>query len=304
MTRFLRDFGFVEGEASGEFRGAASSPVLVRVEAGPKDRLTRLDFAVASRHYQDAKANGAVEGEDRHGPFVSVAAPGDIRLDLRLDWPDDDRQFQADALTVAAPARVLRAGHAVLQTRDVDASVRFWRKWLGLIPSEIQCLSDGTPVVVFLRLNRGSSLADHHTLVIAQSWREGFDHVAYEVDSLDTVGFSHQHLRAQGWRHSWGIGRHYLGKQIFDYWLDPAGAHFEHYAEGERLTADTPPHYTPFSRASLYAWGEAMPADFGGKPRLREIVPMLRDIRAGRLDWKILRGMMRAAKAPPRPWLR
>ena len=30
-------------------------------------------------------------------------------------------------------------------------------------------------------------------------------------------------LAARGYPHAWGVGRHILGSQIFDYWRDPFG---------------------------------------------------------------------------------
>ena len=50
---------------------------------------------------------------------------------------------------------------------------------------------------------------------------------------ISTRSRSGQHLRDRGYRHSWGIGRHIQGSQIFDYWRDPDKMMFEHYADGD-----------------------------------------------------------------------
>lgn len=43
-------------------------------------------------------------------------------------------------------------------------------------------------------------------------------HSSFEVHDLDTQNIGHQHLEDAGWTNAWGVGRHFLGSQIFDYW--------------------------------------------------------------------------------------
>ena len=43
-------------------------------------------------------------------------------------------------------------------------------------------------------------------------------HSSYEVNDFDTQTLGHDWLREKGWTNCWGIGRHVLGSQIFDYW--------------------------------------------------------------------------------------
>ena len=50
----------------------------------------------------------------------------------------------------------------------------------------------------------------------------------------------------------WGIGRHVLGSQLFDYWFDPDGFEYEHYTDGDVFTAD---HETESRRSSSAACG-------------------------------------------------
>ena len=33
----------------------------------------------------------------------------------------------------------------------------------------------------------------------------------------------------------WGLGRHVLGSQVYDYWSDPWGRVHEHWADSDRL---------------------------------------------------------------------
>lgn len=43
-------------------------------------------------------------------------------------------------------------------------------------------------------------------------------HSSFEVDDMDSQLVGHHHLQKQGWISVFGLGRHVLGSQIFDYW--------------------------------------------------------------------------------------
>jgi hypothetical protein len=144
----------------------------------------------------------------------------------------------------------------------------------------VQVLPDGSPAVTFFRLDLGDTPADHHTLAMAQGFMPLYSHSAYEVVDADAVGMGQRVLRERGWKHAWGIGRHILGSQIFDYWSDPWGAKHEHYCDGDLFTADTPTGVHPVSREAMAQWGPQMPASFT-KPKLtlHAIAALVRNLR-------------------------
>ena len=43
-------------------------------------------------------------------------------------------------------------------------------------------------------------------------------HSSFEVHDFDIQSLGHQWLRDKGYDLVWGVGRHVLGSQIFDYW--------------------------------------------------------------------------------------
>ena len=131
--------------------------------------------------------------------------------------------------TPIEPARIVRLGHVVMQTVDFANMSQWYMRHLGLIPTDVQYLEDGSPNLAFFRLDLGAEPADHHSFVLAGGIEEKYEHSAYEVVDLDALGQGHNVLRANGHRHMWGIGRHVLGSQLFDYWYDPDGMEFEHY---------------------------------------------------------------------------
>ncbi|MDH5171835.1 MAG: VOC family protein [Gammaproteobacteria bacterium] len=177
------------------------------------------------------------------------------------------------------PSRVLRLGHMVLGTPQWEATARFYIDTLGLIPSDVQALPDGRPAVAFMRCDRGDAPADHHTFVVARLPVLDFEHAAFEVPDLDEVGMGGEVLREQGFRRAWGVGRHILGSQIFDYWFGPDGRKFEHFADGDLFDAARPTRYHAMSTAGLAQWGPPMPQAFL-RPRLgwRELGQLLRNL--------------------------
>jgi catechol 2,3-dioxygenase-like lactoylglutathione lyase family enzyme len=161
-----------------------------------------------------------------------------------------------------APPEVLRLGHVVLEVAQFQRASAWYTSYLGFVPSDVQVLPDGSPAVVFMRLDLGETPADHHTLALAQSFLDTYGHSAYELVDADALGMGQRVLREAGYKHAWGIGRHMLGSQLFDYWCDPWGEKHEHYCDGDVFTADAPMGVHPVSRAAMSQWGPPMPASF------------------------------------------
>jgi hypothetical protein len=178
------------------------------------------------------------------------------------------------------PAQVVRLGHVVLELADFQRTCAWYTQHLGLIPSDVQVLPDGSPAVAFLRLSRGETPTDHHSLALVQGFRATFSHAAFEVVDADAIGMGQRVLRERGWTHAWGIGRHILGSQIFDYWQDAWGDKHEHYCDGDLFADDVPLGVHEVSRAAMSQWGPSLPASFTrpklGPAALRELVKNLR----------------------------
>ena len=120
-------------------------------------------------------------------------------------------------------------------------------------------------MTAFMRCDRGATPTDHHTVAIGFGPVVGHLHSAFECHDLDDLMAGHVHLKDSRRRHSWGIGRHMLGSQIFDYWRDPAGDMFEHYADGDRFDSRKTAEYCLVRpRDSHHQWGPPMTRDFLG----------------------------------------
>jgi len=190
----------------------------------------------------------------------------------------------------------------VFQTVDFAGMVDWYQRVLGIIPTDVQYLADGSPTLAFCRLNLGDQPADHHTLVLVGGIEEKYEHSAYEVIDLDALGQGQQVLRAEGHRHMWGIGRHLLGSQLFDYWLDPDGFEYEHYTDGDLFTADFETAYTPLTFGSIWAWGQDAPASMKPQKSLRNLWRVLGLLRRKAITPQRLKLLGQALDAPARPW--
>jgi hypothetical protein len=80
------------------------------------------------------------------------------------------------------------------------------------------------------------------------------------VQDIDDVFMGHAHLAKKNkYEHMWGIGRHLLGSQVYDYWADPWGRIHEHWADTDRLNASTPCNLLSAEEALVSQWGEPPP---------------------------------------------
>lgn len=327
---FLADFGMRSVSRTANrlvMRGAGSEPCIYVAHRGPRSRYLGAAFTVAGeaelallekqagarRLSPDVIPGGGtgVELADPAGNLLWVVTgqtPID-RLPLRqplhplTNGPGMNRRINATVRPPLEPAAVAKLGHVVLQTVDFAGMARWYMRHLGVIPTDVQYLADGSPNLCFFRLDLGSTPADHHTLVLAGGIEEKYEHSAYEVVDLDALGQGHNVLRANGHRHMWGIGRHVLGSQLFDYWYDPDGMEFEHYTDGDVFTADHETHYVPLDLAGIWAWGDDVPKTMGAQRNADSLLKVLRLLRGKRLTTERLKLLGRALSAPPRPWL-
>ena len=152
------------------------------------------------------------------------------------DARDRHRRLGAPKRVAKGPARVRNLSHVVITAPDVSTVGRWYADTLGLLCSD-RVYKDALSNVVaaFYRLNRGDEYVDHHLVNIAGGPAAGFNHFAFEVLDIDDIMKGHEHLEALGYTHMRGPGRHVIGSQIFDYWLDPWGRMLEHMTDTDVL---------------------------------------------------------------------
>jgi len=179
------------------------------------------------------------------------------------------------------PAPVHKIGHTVLGISRFFTSLEWYQDTLGLISSDFQVVKDEPiPVVCFFRFDRGDTPTDHHSIAIGGGVEVKNEHTAFEVEDLDDVAAGGEWLKRRGYEHAWGIGRHTLGSQIFDYWRDNVDHIFEHYADGDLYDASRPTGYHYFTKNAQHQWGPSMPKDFMGKPSFEVVKTLIRRLRS------------------------
>ncbi len=285
--RFLTDFGMVRAERTRDalyMRGTDAAHHLHVTHLGPS-RFIGLAFSVASmdelRLFANTPGATGVEHLDEPGggSRVRIADPNGYQIEVvhgmaaLAPLPVDEQVINTGTdklrrtgglLRVARRAsQVKRIAHAVLMTRNAQEKVRWYREMFGLLPSDdVYVGAPDNVVASFNRCDRGDTFVDHHTLLCFESPNVGLNHLSFEVQSFDDLMVGHEHLRAAGYNHVWGIGRHLLGSQIFDYWEDPWRRVHEHWTDTDVLNARSASGLHPIETGLSAQWGAPPPQSF------------------------------------------
>lgn len=161
----------------------------------------------------------------------------------------------APARSKVARVRPRYLSHILFFTPDVPRMMRFLTEVLGLRLSD-----QSGDVIAFLHGPHGS---DHHMVALAKSQGPGLHHSSWDVGSIDEVGRGSEQMRAAGYAHGWGVGRHVLGSNYFYYVRDPWGSYAEYTFDIDFVPHDVdwhPADHPP--EDSLYVWGPSLPEDF------------------------------------------
>ena len=173
---------------------------------------------------------------------------------------DGDRAPAIFAEGTAAPRRL---GHVLWGTPDIAASKRFLVEVLGFRLSD-----ESAGIIAFLRCS-----PDHHNVGLISAPVPFFHHSSWQVDDVDEIGRGAHHLLSADPTCSvWGLGRHFLGSNLFWYFRDPAGNFAEYFADLDQIGDDDAwiaRDWAPDK--SLYAWGPPVPRDFVEPPDLAAI---------------------------------
>jgi len=161
------------------------------------------------------------------------------------------------------PSHVKRIGHGVLNTPKFDETIAWFRDTLGFICSDDVYAEDKENLIgSFNRLDRGDDFVDHHVFFCLRHEKTGLNHLSFEVQDIDDVAMGHQYLKQFDYEHMWGLGRHVLGSQVYDYWADPWRRVHEHWADSDRLNLKNGSNLVPVEEALVSQWGKPPPEKF------------------------------------------
>ncbi|KAH5207007.1 hypothetical protein HBH77_095180 [Parastagonospora nodorum] len=165
------------------------------------------------------------------------------------------------------PALVHKVGHFGYVCPIFDEELAWYTDNFNFVPSDILYHWDfsNMDVLTFMHLDLGEEYSDHHTFFMQRAEpdvkKTFLHHTSFEVTDMDSQLIGHDWLAKHGWKSIWGVGRHVLGSQIFDYWADPSGFKIEHYADGDLVNTHTPTNRDVVGPLSI--WGPEVPKDFG-----------------------------------------
>jgi len=285
MEEFLTAFGLtrVDKTKTALYMRGSSEPQHIHITETGEPRFKGLAFNVKSEEdlFLASHIPGAskVEHIDEPGGGSRVRLTEPNGYEIEIVWLDQSPQpnpsicFPVNqgnwpyarvgelAHFSAGPARVKRLGHAVIASTKLRETVEWFRSMLGLVMSdEVYDQAPQKVVMSFNRCDRGDAYVDHHVLGCMSAPVSGLQHLSFEVHALDDVFLGHEHLKSLGkYEHMWGIGRHFLGSQIYDYWGDPWGRLHEHWVDGDRINNKHKPSLLPVKVGFASQWGEMAP---------------------------------------------
>ena len=283
--KYLTDFGLrvVSRDADRLFlRGTGEAPYCYVVVRAELPRFAGLGFTVASlddlRELSRIPGASAIEDIDwpGGGQRVRLIDPAGFRVDavwgqtpaqplahrapIALNAPDRIVRVNDTQRPPVAPPEVIRLGHILLEVADYQATCAWYTQHLGLIPSDVQLLPDGSPAATFFRLDLGDTPADHHSLAIAQGFMPAYGHSAFEVVDADAVGMGQRVLRER--RLAACLGHRPAHPRQPDLRLlgGPLGQRSTSTTATETSSpADAPTGVHPVSREAMSQWGQPMP---------------------------------------------
>ncbi|KKP04942.1 hypothetical protein THAR02_02963 [Trichoderma harzianum] len=291
ISTFLNDFGMRAVKQTEDrvwFRGYGVDQYVYYAQKGPKKFLggtfevetyddlvkaSKLNGAGPIQSLDDAPGGGSlVTALDPEGLPINLihgqepAKVGKMPERLIVNFEAEKPRMRKFQRFDEGPAAVHKLGHYGLCVRNFAEQLDWYTRNFNFVPSDLLFVPDENnntkDVAVFAHIDRGSDYVDHHTIFLSQGPTSHVHHCSFEIHDFDTQQLGHQWLAGKGYKSVWGVGRHILGSQIFDYWWDTTGNMIEHYADGDLVNQDTPIGHLPAGNESLAVWGPEVPKAF------------------------------------------
>lgn len=277
MSRFLQSFGLrIQQGVNGLLgRALGSEHVWVQILPGPGKRLLFMSFGCFAEDYEALRQQVADAGARFVDPPLGGDAdgfwfldPDGIPLQVKIApnlSPSEKRptaSLDVPAGMQGASFRSLvpkvgpsRLAHLALFVTNIDRSLDFYMRTLGLY------LADRSADVIAFTYGRHG--CDHHLVAMVQSEGGGLHHCSWEVNNIEYVGLIGQQTRDAGFGSHWGIGRHVLGSNWFNYIEAPGGGWWEASFNIDYIPKNMPwPSQDHDVEDSFYLWGPDVPPHF------------------------------------------
>jgi len=275
--KFLVAFGLrVDHRPHGlDVYASASEHVWVRVVPGPKKSFEFLsvgcyaeDFDQICRQIRDAggvtaepHAVGSTDGfwfRDPDGTLVQLMVAPKMMPDAKSMMDDCNVPAGIQGASFRSTMKRVsptRLAHMLLFTPDVDRAIAFYEQGLG-----VKVADRSLDIVAFTYARHG---CDHHLIAFLKSNGRGIHHTSWDMNSFEELGIGSAQMRHAGYTHQWGVGRHVLGSNYFNYVQDGFGKWWEYNCHIDYIPAGVPwqgGDHDPEN--ALYLWGPDLPSDF------------------------------------------
>ncbi|KAI4679680.1 uncharacterized protein J4E84_008202 [Alternaria hordeiaustralica] len=267
----VEPFVYIARQADGKssFEGAA-----YEVESrGELERASQIDGATSIAPLDAPGGGNYVKLTDPvghhvyliHGQQKKEAEPPALKK-LVVNYEDEKPRKGKFQRFELGPAPVHRWGHYGVTYPDgaYQQMYDWYTKTLALAPSDI-VYKDDKPITCFFHIDRGLEYTDHHAFFfkrVKPDYEPTVAHSAFETHDFDVEHLGHDYLESKGYESCWGVGRHVLGSQVFDYWFDTSKFILEHYADGDLVNAETEVSHVPAGPQALKIWGPPIPGVF------------------------------------------
>jgi catechol 2,3-dioxygenase-like lactoylglutathione lyase family enzyme len=289
---FLTDFGMVKVERTNTKLFMRGSDPAHHIHVTEKGDPKFLGMAFYAKSEDDLKALAKMPGatgvenidEPGGGKRVRLSEPNGYTIEVvhgiqtlpkiplgRLPTNSADEPLRR-AGSLMRPSRgptpVKKIAHGVMASNKIKDTLKWFRESLGLIPSDdIYAGPKENIIASFNRCDCGDEYVDHHVFFCMSNEKVGLNHFSFEVADIDAVFIDHEYLKSKNkYEHVWGIGRHLLGSQVYDYWADPWGRVHEHWADSDRLNARSGSNVLSVEEGLSSQWGQPI------TPRMRDAV--------------------------------
>lgn len=293
ITVFLRDFGMTvahKTESARWFKGYGEDQYVYYAQKGEKkflggcfevesyaelEKAAKVPGAGSIEELKDAPGGGhLITLHDPEGFPISLIhgqekkTPGPYPEILTTNYEHEKPRVARFQRFKPGPAAVHKLGHYGLCVQNFQSQTEWYTRTFNLVPTDILYVpSSSSPdskqdVAIFAHIDLGPNYTDHHTIFFSTNKTSHVHHSSFEVHDFDTQSLGHEWLAKKGYKSVWGVGRHILGSQLFDYWWDTTGNMIEHYADGDLVNEDTPVGWGAAGDESLAVWGPEVPKWF------------------------------------------
>jgi len=290
QEEFLTHFGMIRAERTPDALYMRGSDAPHHIHVTEKGDPRCVGFAYHAASEDDLKKLAALPGssgiehvnEPGGGKRVRLTEPNGYQIEVLhgveeltpitvprdpMNSGDEPLRRKGRLMRLSkSPTPIKRIGHMVMCSPKVVETVKWFRDVIGLTCSDdVYAGAKDNVIGSFNRLDRGGDYVDHHVFFCVHNEKAGLNHLSYEVSDIDAVFQDHEYLMRLGkYEHMWGIGRHLLGSQVYDYWCDPWRRVHERWADTDRLNAANGGNLLSTDEGFQSQWGERPPEKFLG----------------------------------------